>query len=74
MDVHRYNRFTRNIDKTKNVSAELANKLFEEQCRRILNDPFTKYYRVTLYDPMRKTEVKDSDGPIFTMDINLGLR
>lgn len=74
MDIHRYNKSTRNIDKIKNVPAYIAEEIFKTECNNILGDSLYKYYRVTLFDPMRQTEVKDSDGPIFTMDINLGLR
>lgn len=69
MDIHRYNRISRNIDKTYNVTAENADNIFKSECYYIKNNPFHRYYRVTLFDPMRNIEVKDSDGPLWKMAI-----
>lgn len=61
MDVHRYNSRTGFIDKTHNLTAENADKEFAKVVLDMRYDMFSKHYRVTLFDPMRNTIIKDSD-------------
>lgn len=61
MDVHRYNKRTGYVDKTTNLTAGNADIEFAKVVHDMRHDPFSTYYRVTLFDGMRNTVVKDSD-------------
>lgn len=49
----------------RNIPCETANQMFVEH-KKLMHDPFTTYYRVSLIDPLAGDRVvRDSDWEVF---------
>lgn len=64
MDVHRYTPAGK-LDKTCGISCAAANKIYEAHIPMVIT-PFSRYYRITLVDPMSGGRIlRDTDHEIF---------